>query len=226
MTESELDQAIDQIRKVTMEAVRLDRKILKKTWGLYYIVWAIAIALFDTVYIPIAGIRNQTIQIILYLVIYGAIFFMAMYVTTSLFKRARALGKLSRGFVEESIRNRIATIFINVLLFIMILFLASGILRYPIGLIGLFIIFLLIYTGIFRGMKKDMGEIPFEGYLSSGSFFFSAAASTLSSFIGYGYTLYGFIWLIASGCWFISGYISLRDYTKMMEETSEHLRVD
>ena len=226
MTENELTQTIDQIKTASMDAVRLDRKILKKTWGLYYIVWAIAITLFSTIDIPLENISNTAYQNILFFTAYGVVFIIAIFVTMSLFRRAHAIGQISTGFTNKNRRNEIGTIFINILLFILILFLASGILKYPSGVIGLLFVFILVFTGMFRGIKQSMGKVPFEGYLSSGAFLFSAVSSTISSFLNYGYMVYGLLWLVSSAAWFLSGYIFQRDYRKMVNGTGERVRVD
>jgi hypothetical protein len=226
VTENELTQAIDQIKTASMNAVRLDRRILKKTWGFYYMIWATAITLFSTIYIPLENISNTVYQDILFFTAYGIVFIVAIFVTMTLFRRAYMIGQINSGFKGKNRRNEIRSISINVLLFILILFLASGILKYPEGVIGLFFVLVLIYIGMLGGIKQSMGKIPFEGYLSSGAFLFSAVSSTVSLFLNYGYLVYGLLWLVSSAMWFLSGYISLRDYRKMVNGADESLRVD
>ena len=195
MNRDEIQALSEHLKCLGTKAVRLDRYLQRRAWGVYYSIWAVSILLFTFLSYPISLIRGAYLQLAAYVIAYVLIVLFASYFSGLVFSKARRLANLESDLSDHQDRNikkkcGIGTLVLAVLI-VAIIIIGSDLLRTAIGVLLEVIILALIDLYVYRMLGKSLGKIPFEGLMAVSVFMFSDVSCNwnvhVSSFSGPGY---------------------------------------
>jgi hypothetical protein len=176
-----------QLQEIAGQALKFQRYIFKRAWGIYYAVWAAAIAAFTLIF-PLMGLIgvSQNLPWFFYAGIYGGVGLVAGFASGWIFRNADKAASLRKILKPDSGARRrwwlIATWWIGFYILIGISFTIFGIHALAILYAMLLTVSGFIYYQL--GLSFQ-GDIPFEGKLAVVSYtvatIVSFAASVLTA---------------------------------------------
>jgi hypothetical protein len=213
MNRDEIQALSEHLKCLGTKAVRLDRYLQRRAWGVYYSIWAVSILLFTFLSYPISLIRGAYLQLAAYVIAYVLIVLFASYFSGLVFSKARRLANLESDLSDHQDRNikkkcGIGTLVLAVLI-VAIIIIGSDLLRTAIGVLLEVIILALIDLYVYRMLVKSLGKIPFEGLMAVSVFMFSDVGSAATVFIYRSPEYFGYLWIPTIFAWFIASIYSI-----------------
>ena len=206
----------DKIIQINQRALNFERFILRRAFGLYYLVWALAILEFiGTPLILEYFYSNLTYFIIIYLIGYFITLVIGISLSRTIFLKVFRTYKFRHQGIYKD-RKKIYYLY-PVLILLIIVF--SYVLQRPFFFQGLYvyIINLLLFVFGFRLLKYikiSFEKVPPEGYIAFYTYDISAAGSILffiiSSELFKNLVLYSFIpWTLALFGWLFCAFYAI-----------------
>lgn len=206
----------DKIIQINQRALNFERFILRRAFGLYYLVWALAILefigtplIFEHIY------SNLTYFIIIYLIGYFITLVIGISLSRTIFLKVFRTYK----FQYRRIYNDKKKIYYLYPLLIVFILTFSYIFQKPFFFQGLYvyIINLLLFAfgfKLFKYIKISFQKVPPEGYIAFYTYNASAAGSIvffiISSALFKNLVLYSFIpWALALFGWFCCAFYAI-----------------
>lgn len=188
--------------------------IMRRAWGVYYAVWAIAFVIFSMSPIFIFGTFSGFLPIFIYIACYGITWYTAGYLTYRIFSRNKKVNELRKIIgLKSNTRERLLRYYLLCVLTSFILISIAGILSGIWVESLIFIILMYISYIIFKNLSNSFDKIPTEGYIALISFVVSTVSSTLLPIILKGsylsYYLSSASWVPAIVAWLFSSYYAL-----------------
>lgn len=206
----------DKLIQINHRALNFERFILRRAFGLYYLVWAFAILEFiGTPVIFEHYYSNLTYFIIIYLTGYVITLVIGIGLSRKIFLKVFRTYKFRYGKIYK---DRKKTYYLYPVLIVLII-VFSYVLQRPFFFQGLYvyIINLLLFVfgfRLFKYIKMSFEKVPPEGYIAFYTYDISAAGSILffmlSSEIFKNLVLYSFIpWALALFGWFFCAFYAI-----------------
>jgi len=211
------DINLDEIICINKKAIKFERFIIRRTYGLYYLIWAFAI--FEFLISPFI-LSLLHINLYYFYIIYAISYIITLYIAIELSNRL--FSKVYRTYKLEYNKDKKkfkAINYIYIIIAIILLILFSYFLQreYFYYAIFLYIVNVLLFSfglNILGYIRLSFKKIPFEGYIAFYSYNISAIGTILffiiSSFLFKNIVYYSFfIWIIAISGWFVSSYYAI-----------------
>ena len=183
MTDQETEHIAQQLICVGNRAVVMERYLLKRAWGIYYAIWALSILLF--IYLPnlLNPIRPVLLQDIAFGSSYAVIIAVSGYVSGWVFSRVARAAKLQgdlAGNFGRNFKDTILNYTTLILLFLLVILLATGFFKFFVGLFMEAVILILVAVYVYRWVTRSLGKVPPEAAMAIITFILSDICSTIS----------------------------------------------
>ncbi len=209
----------DKIININKKVINFERFIIRRTYGLYYLIWALAFSGFEIIPIIVLGFyynKNLMELYILYFIAYFIIIIIAVKLSKNLFSKVYKTYKLKYGYIKKNSNNKkYFYVFTAMLIIVIFLYFFERQFFYY----GLFVYLINISTvamdiKIHGYLKLSFDKIPFEGYIAVYSYLLSSLLTmvffTFSVFFFKGIVYYSFtMWFIAVIGWFFSSFYAI-----------------
>ena len=211
MTDQETEHIAQHLLCVGKRAMVMERYLLRRAWGIYYAIWALSILLF--IYLPnlLNPIRPVFLQDLVFGAAYSAIIAVSGYFSGVVFSRAARAAKL-QGYLSGNFKRNFKDAIINyttmILLFILVILLATGLFKFFFGVFMESMILVLVAVYVYRWVIRSLGKIPPEAALAIITFILSDIFSTVSVIVTRGAFYYADIWIPTVAAWFLASIIS------------------
>ena len=211
MTDQETEHIAQQLICVGNRAVVMERYLLKRAWGIYYAIWALSILLF--IYLPnlLNPIRPVLLQDIAFGSSYAVIIAVSGYVSGWVFSRVARAAKLQgdlAGNFGRNFKDTILNYTTLILLFLLVILLATGFFKFFVGLFMEAVILILVAVYVYRWVTRSLGKVPPEAAMAIITFILSDIFSTVSVIVTRGAFYYADIWIPTVAAWFLASIIS------------------
>ena len=208
----------EDIIEINKKAIIFERFIIRRAYGLYYLIWAFALLEFILVPIILFSTNFTDLEYlyIIWILIYFITLFTAIKLTKNLFSKIYRTYKLEYG-IRNSRFKRINYVYMLAAVLLLVGFAYFFQRDYFYYALFLYITNIVLFTmgfRIFEYIKLSFQNIPVEGYIAVYSYITSAAGTMLffitSSFFLKNLIPYSFlIWIIALAGWFFSSYYAV-----------------
>ena len=225
MSDQQTENVAQQLLCIGNRAVVMERYLLRRAWGIYYAIWALSILLF--IYIPefLNPIKSVVLQDSAFILSYGVIIAVASYFSGLTFRKIARTAKLQRALLnppEISLKDRMLKYSVLIVLFLLVVLLATAFFR---SLYGVFLeaaILAMIPLYIYRGVSQSMGRITFEAILAIGVFLLSDIGSAVSIILTKGAYYYPEFWVPTVIAWFLASIFSFANSgEELLHNTSQ-----
>ncbi len=211
MTDHQIEDVARQLICVGNRAMAMERYILRRAWGIYYAIWALAILLF--IYIPniLNPIRQPIFQDVAFGISYGIIIAAASYFSGFVFSRAAMASKLQKSLSRvrsKSLKDGVLKYALLAALILMVVLLATGIFKTFDGVLFEAVTLGLVAIFVYRFVSQSMGRVPFEAIIAIGMFVLSDVVGTISVIITRGGTYYAYAWIPTVAVWLLASVLS------------------
>lgn len=222
MTSQNVPEALENLRTVARQAVNAEYLILRRSWGVYYAIWALIISIFILAPYPIINYVPRHAQYIAFLVIYPSLGILASLASFRVFRKANHLIFLKRSLASESIRpmKRWIVHVSWVVVLLMTIFLALGLRNYA-GYIVAVVFFAFLDTYIYLIQRRSFPVIPPEGKLAVYAYWFSSAMSLALSVVFRSALLFSLLWIPMVAAWLFASMYALYHSSEYRTEGDE-----
>ena len=207
------------IRDINKRVITFQKFIIRRAYGLYYLIWALAI--FDFLIFPsilFSGYLNINYEYayIIYAINYVIVIYIAIEVSIKIFSTANKTYKLEYGKINNRFRpvNYIYIITTVLLLILFAYFFQKEYFYFAVYLYSINVILFAMGFGIRNYLKLSFKKMPLEGNVAFYTYNISAAGTILffiiSAFLIKTFVYYPFLmWFIAMFGWFFSSFYAL-----------------
>ncbi len=201
-------------KSIAEKSVRYQVYIMRRSWGVYYAIWAIAFIIFSMSPPFIFGTFRGLALIIIYVACYGLTWYTAGYFTYRIFSKNKKINELKKIIgMKTNLSKRLLRPYLFGILISFVLILVAGILSGIWWESILFLILMYISYLILRNLSNSFEKIPMEGYVALIFFIGSTVASTSLPIIlrgSYlGYYLSSVSWVPAIVAWLFASFYAL-----------------
>lgn len=228
MTEEDYGEILEHLRKIGGRAVRLDRYLMKRAWGVYYLIWATSILLFSSLPFLFNLIHQPDVQLVSYLVVYIIIVVVATYFTGLVFRKAVMLSKLEDSLNKHAKQsgffgNNLGPI-VFLALIVALVIIGSSFIQNMVGIIVETALLFVIDVYVYRSLKGSLGRVPIEGIIAVLAFGFSDIGSGVSVIVLNTSMYFGYFWGVTIVAWILASLYSFyaaRDIILVEENVTE-----
>ena len=201
--DSSLKDTLEQLKLTGKRALAFDNFVMRRAWGVYYAVWAVAITLFVFISNLISILVPAGLQWIAYPVVYVLIGVLATLSVSSSFSKAGAAIHLRRSLYGEKQEGRrnFYFYFLGWLVLISAMVLISIDFQSYVGFIVLTGFLSAIALYVYASLKKHFGRVPAEGRLAVGVFAFSTIGGITAAAITNNPIVYELFWIPTIASW-------------------------
>lgn len=208
---------LDDITYINKKAIKFERFIIRRAYGLYYLIWAFAI--FEFLIAPFI-LSSLHINLYYFYIIYAISYIITLYIAIELSKHL--FSKVYKTYKLEYNEDKkkfkpVNYIYIIIIIILLILFSYFFQKEYFYYAMFLYIVNVLLFSfglNILGYLRLSFKKIPFEGYIAFYSYDISAIGTIIffiiSSFLFKNIVYYSFLpWFIAISGWLFSSYYAI-----------------
>lgn len=209
--DASMRETLEQLRLTGKRALAFDKFVMRRAWGVYYAVWALAISFF--IFLPNVILYLVPINLtwIVFPVSYMAVGILATFGVSRNFSNAEAainLRKSLDGYKPVSNRN-----FYFYLLgwsaLIALLVVLSVNFQTGIGFILITVALSFIDVYVYSSLKRHFVKVPAEGKLAVGVFAFSTVGSLFGAALTQAQFVYDILWVPTIAAWVFAALYTL-----------------
>jgi ABC-type Na+ efflux pump permease subunit len=213
MNRDEISALSEHLKCLGIKAVKLDRYLQRRAWGIYYSIWATSIFLFTFLSYPIGLIKETYLQLGAYFISYAVIIISASYFSGIVFSKAKRLANLQRNLSginnEDSNKNSLTGILLFIVLIVALIVISSGLLRTFLGIILEVTALGLVDLYVYHMLKRSLNKIPYEGLMAVSVFIFSDIGSAVTAIIFRSPEYFLYLWIPTIVIWFFASIYAL-----------------
>ncbi|WP_337860681.1 hypothetical protein [Ferroplasma sp.] len=218
MIENNINNINKNLKEVGLKAINIEYYLFRKTYGVYYAIWAAAI--FDFLFIPypIIYFLKGTALSIAYLIGYTVPTIIAVAATSKIFKKTYRLLSLRYAItgLKPKKNKSFLTAMIFIFLFLMVIVFSLGG-NFLISIIIEIPFFIFFGIMIYVLLKRTFIKLPLESLIALFSFWFSIIASILAVIIFRVEFYYSLAWVPTVVCWLFASIYGLYHAPESLE---------
>lgn len=211
MMDSALQETLEELRLTGKRALAFDNFVMRRAWGVYYAIWALAIALFIFIPSAIYALVPPEFMGIVFPVVYILIGISATLGVTRTFSLAEGTINLRRSLYgkEHDTKRNVYIYLTGWSILIALMVVISVNFQTPVGfiLISTFLSAIDIY--VYFTLRRYFLRIPAEGLMAVGAFAFSTVGGLAAAALTQSSTVYDIFWLPTIATWVFAALYTL-----------------